>query len=135
MDRLDPKRRSANMAAIKGRDTTPEMAVRRLLHRMGYRFRLHRRDLPGNPDVVLAKHKAAILVHGCFWHQHDAARRKARKPKSNQGYWLPKLKRNGERDARNTEALSEAGWRVLKVWECETRDSAGLERKLARFLE
>lgn len=135
MDHLTPERRSENMAAIKGGDTTPEMAVRRLVHRLGYRFRLHRRDLPGKPDLVLAKHRAVVFVHGCFWHQHAAADCKARPPKSNQGYWLPKLKRNVDRDARNAEALAEAGWRVLTVWECETRDSAALERRLVRFLK
>lgn len=134
MDHLTPERRSKNMAAIKSRDTIPEMLVRRMLHGLGYRYRLHRRDLPGSPDIVFPGRQAAILVQGCFWHQHDAAECGARPPKSNQDYWLPKLRRNVERDAKNLLSLAEAGWRVLVVWECEVQDKEALERKLVNFL-
>ena len=134
MDHLTPERRSENMAAIKSRDTGPEMVVRRMLHGLGYRYRLHRRDLPGLPDVVFPSRRAVIFVHGCFWHQHDASECSARAPKSNLNYWLPKLQRNVERDAKNLVALSTAGWRVLVVWECEVRDKEALERKLVGLL-
>lgn len=135
MDHLSPEGRSENMAAIKGRDTAPEMVVRRMLHRLGYRYRLHRRGLPGRPDIVFSSRRAVIFVHGCFWHQHDAAECRARPPKSNLEYWLPKLQRNVERDAKNLKALAEGSWRTLVVWECEARDEAALERKLVGFLD
>lgn len=123
------------MAAIKGKDTGPEMLVRRMLHRGGYRYRLHRRDLPGRPDIVFPGRRAVVFVHGCFWHQHKAKECRARPPKSNLDYWLPKLQRNVERDAKNMEALAAAGWRVLVVWECEVRDKEALSRKLIEFLD
>lgn len=134
MDHLTPERRSENMAAIKGKDTAPEMLVRRLLHKAGYRYRLHRRDLPGRPDMVFPGRRAVIFVHGCFWHQHDATECGARPPKSNRDYWLTKLRRNVERDAKNVEALIAAGWRVLVVWECEVCDEEVLKQRLINFL-
>ena len=122
------------MAAIKGKDTAPEMAVRKLVHSLGYRFRLHRRDLPGKPDLVFPARKAVIFVHGCFWHQHASSRCKARPPKSRLEYWLPKLERNIKRDKQNQRILKRLGWRVLVVWECEIRNRTALERRLLRFL-
>ena len=122
------------MAAVKGSDTTPELIVRRLLHAAGYRFRLHRKDLPGKPDIVLPKHRAVVFVHGCFWHQHPNCKHAAR-PTSRRSYWDPKLDRNVARDTRNLAALEEAGWRTLVIWECEMGDKEALARRLAAFLD
>ncbi|MGR3315410.1 very short patch repair endonuclease [Roseovarius indicus] len=110
-----PLTRSENMARIRSKDTKPEMVIRQGLHARGYRFRLHRRDLPGTPDLVLPKHGAVVEVRGCYWHAHPGC---GRAPSTNQEYWGPKLKRNRERDLANEAALQEAGWRVLIVWEC-----------------
>lgn len=109
------------MSRIRSSGTKPEIAVRRALHGMGFRFRLHRRDLPGKPDIVLPKYKLAIFVHGCFWHQHPDCKL-ASWPKTRGEYWGPKLTSNVARDQRNVRALEEMGWRVETVWECETRD-------------
>ena len=133
-DRLSPAQRSANMRRIKGRDTTPELLVRRLAHAMGYRYRLHRKDLPGKPDLVFGPRRKVIFVHGCFWHQHKDCRA-GRVPESNTGYWAPKLRRNVERDAVAQAALEARGWEVLKVWDCETRDESALSRRLSEFLD
>lgn len=133
-DIYDKATRSRVMASIRGQDTKPEMYVRRLLHRMGYRFRLHRKDLPGNPDIVLPGRRAVILVHGCFWHQHPGCKRAAR-PDSNQDFWDKKLDRNVRRDQENISKLERLGWRVLIIWECEMVDEASLEIKLREFLE
>lgn len=124
MDTFTPAERSALMRRIGGKNTGPELAVRSIFHRLGYRFRLHRRDLPGRPDIVLPKHHKAILVHGCFWHGHTC--RLAAKPKSNESYWLPKIAGNRARDARNLEALTSLGWTVLELWECAIRQREGL---------
>ena len=105
------------MGRVRTANTGPEMAVRRLVHGLGYRFRLRRRDLPGTPDLVLPRYRAVIFVHGCFWHQHEC--RRGRPPASNEAYWGPKLARNVERDERARNALKEMGWRVLTIWECE----------------
>jgi DNA mismatch endonuclease (patch repair protein) len=113
------------MRSIKKRDTRPELLVRRALHAAGLRFRLHRPDLPGSPDIVLPGRRLALLVHGCFWHQHPGCRL-CRQPRGNTEYWLPKLARNVARDARARSELEALGWRVLIVWECETRDPAKL---------
>ena len=121
------------MARVKGRDTGPERAVRSLLWSAGYRYRLNRRDLPGTPDIVLPGRRAAVFVHGCFWHGHDCPRG-ARQPKANAEYWRAKIARNVARDARNQADLTALGWRPLVVWECETRDRAALSRRLNRFL-
>ena len=122
------------MAAIKSKGTKPEMAVRRLLHAMGYRFRIHRPDLPGKPDIVLPSRRSIVEVRGCFWHQHpDPDCTNARRPKSNSGYWNPKLERNQSRDAANLRSLEGLGWRVLVLWECELGDPA-LGERLAAFL-
>lgn len=135
-DKLTPKQRSANMARIRSKDMKPEMTVRRVVHRLGYRYRLHRKDLPGKPDLVFGPRRAVIFVHGCFWHQHDkTACKDGRKPKSNKGYWGPKLDRNVQRDAEAQAALHQAGWRVLVIWECETHDLEVLEQRIISFLE
>lgn len=134
-DTLTRDRRSEVMAAIKGKDTTPEMIVRRLLHRRGYRYALHRKDLPGSPDLVFPGRRCIVFVHGCFWHQHAARRCKARPPKSRLDYWAPKLQRNVERDKRSRRRLAHLGWRVLVVWECDTQDQVKLEAKLRLFLD
>jgi DNA mismatch endonuclease (patch repair protein) len=121
------------MAAIKGKDTKPEWIVRRLLYGMGYRYRLHVKGIPGKPDVVFVGRKAAIFVHGCFWHGHDC-RRGGRVPKDNHIYWVAKLSRNVERDDVNRSSLKAAGWHVLVVWECETKDREVLGQRLKDFL-
>ncbi|ABD08019.1 T/G mismatch-specific endonuclease [Rhodopseudomonas palustris HaA2] len=126
--------RSENMRRIRSKDTAPEMVVRRLVHGMGYRYRLHRKDIPGKPDLALLSRKKAILVHGCFWHQHPGCR-EGRPPKSNREYWLPKLKRNQDRDRAALVNLADLGWRVLVVWECETKDAVVLRERLETFLE
>ncbi|WP_428675340.1 very short patch repair endonuclease [Reyranella sp.] len=119
------------MRSITKKNTRPELTVRRVLHAMGLRFRLHRHDLPGTPDVVLPRHRAAVLVHGCFWHQHAGCKH-AKLPRARPEYWLPKLARNAERDVRAKDALKTAGWRVFVVWECETKDRQALARRLRR---
>ena len=124
------------MSAIRSGGMKPEMIVRSLVHRMGYRYRLHARDLPGKPDLVFRPRRKVIFVHGCFWHQHSKeACRDGRQPKSNTGYWSQKLARNVERDAANTASLKAAGWKVLILWECEVlKGGAALERRIRRFL-
>lgn len=134
VDRLTPQRRSENMRAIRGRHTKPELLVRRTLHAMGFRFRLHLKDVPGTPDVVFPKRRKAIFVHGCFWHSH-ASCRKAYRPKSRVDFWNAKLERNQTRDSEVQEALSALGWSSLIVWECEAVDSEHLRNKLAQFLD
>lgn len=132
-DVYDAAKRSAVMRRVKGRDTTPEMTVRRALTRLGARYRLHRKDLPGNPDIVMPGRKLALFVHGCFWHGHDCARG-ARVPKQNRDYWEAKVGRNRARDAKNATALAERGWRVETLWECELKDVEGLDARLRRLL-
>ncbi|WP_245498884.1 very short patch repair endonuclease [Rhizobium ruizarguesonis] len=121
------------MQAVKATHTSPELEVRRLLHGMGYRFRLHRRNLPGCPDIVFPSRKAVIQVHGCFWHQHTGCRH-GHVPKSRQNYWGPKLARNVERDRENERRLEEMGWRALVVWECALIDRERVAREAADFL-
>jgi DNA mismatch endonuclease (patch repair protein) len=132
-DIFDPAKRSAVMRRVKGRNTTPEMIVRRALTRLGARYRLHRKDLPGSPDVVMPGRRLALFVHGCFWHGHDCPRG-ARTPKQNRDYWLTKVGRNRARDAENRKALAAMGWRVETLWECELKDAAGLEERLKSLL-
>lgn len=123
------------MARIRSKDTKPEMAVRRIAHGMGYRFRVHRNDLPGRPDVVFPSRRAVIFVHGCFWHSHpDPNCKDAVAPKTRTDYWLPKLARNKARDAINIAALETAGWRVMTIWECEIRDREAIMAALRKFL-
>lgn len=131
---VTPARRR-NLAAVAGKDTTPELLVRRLLHRMGFRFRLHRRDLPGTPDIVLAGRRKIVEVRGCFWHRHpDPACRNAVLPKVRAEWWAAKLARNVARDERNLAALRADGWSVLVLWECEVKDPAILTARLRSFL-
>lgn len=132
MDRLSPEARSRLMSKIGPRDTKPELAVRSLLHRLGYRFRLHRKDLPGTPDLVLPRHGVAIFVHGCFWHGHHCKIDKM--PKSRTEYWGPKIEANQRRDARKRRQLQRLGWRVVQVWECEIKNVDKLTAKLLRTL-
>jgi DNA mismatch endonuclease (patch repair protein) len=132
MDRLEPAARRRLMQAVGTRDTGPEMAVRSLLHRMGCRFRLHRRDLPGTPDIVLPRHRCAVFVHGCFWHGHRC--RWGRLPKSRLDYWAPKIEANRARDRRKRAELRAAGWRVLTIWQCELRRPERLADRIGQFL-
>jgi len=129
MDRMTPQERSRLMARIRSKDTLPERLVRSLLHRMGFRFRVHSKKLPGTPDIVLPKYRVAIQVHGCFWHCHEGCK-DASMPKSNTEFWQKKLARNVERDLAKQKALEEAGWRVIVVWECETKDADALSSRL-----
>lgn len=134
-DKLSAEHRSRNMAAIRSKGMKPERVVRSLVHGMGYRYRLHRKGLPGKPDLVFGPKRKVIFVHGCFWHQHDdPACKIARQPKSNLGYWNEKLSRNVNRDQRNQADLEGQGWSVLVIWECETKDVEALKAKLKRFL-
>lgn len=133
MDKLTPELRSRNMSRIRSRDTGPEKRVRALLHRMGYRFRLHRKDLPGKPDIVLPRHQTAILVHGCYWHRHPDCRF-SYTPKSNRQFWENKFRENTARDARQLRELTTLGWRALIIWECETRNPEVLSERLRREL-
>ncbi|MFC3067999.1 very short patch repair endonuclease [Phenylobacterium soli] len=132
-DVYPPEKRSAVMRRVKGKDTSPELAVRRALTRLGARYRLHRKDLPGHPDIVMPGRRLTLFVHGCFWHGHDCARG-ARVPKANRDYWVAKVERNRARDARSREALQAAGWRVETLWECELKDAAALEARLRGIL-
>lgn len=121
------------MSAVRGKNTGPEMKVRHLLHAMGYRFRLHRRDLPGTPDIVLPRHHTVIFVHGCFWHRHPDCKRTTA-PKTRVEFWTEKFERNVARDRLKEAALREMGWQVLVVWECETKSVETLRAKLAAAL-
>jgi DNA mismatch endonuclease (patch repair protein) len=133
VDRLSPEKRSALMGRIKGKNTKPELLVRRMLFAMGYRYRLHDRSLPGSPDLVFSKRRAAVFIHGCFWHDH-AGCRLAYKPKSNAGFWAAKIQRNAERDVESLEKLAANGWRTLVVWECELTSPEAVKAALVDFL-
>lgn len=133
MDTITRAERSALMSRIHSKDTHPELVVRSILHRLGYRFRLHRKDLPGRPDIVLPKHRKIVLVQGCFWHGHTCGL--ASEPKSNTDYWRVKIETNRTRDAHNLVALRQQGWTVLEVWECEVRRFEGLEKRLQAFIQ
>ncbi len=132
-DKISKTQRSANMRAVRSRSTRPEILVRRIVRRLGYRFRLHYSALPGKPDIVFPRQKKAVLVHGCFWHQHKGCRR-ATIPKSNRAFWLPKLARNTIRDSEQLKAIRKCGWRAMVVWECELKKEYRLAAKLDRFL-
>jgi DNA mismatch endonuclease, patch repair protein len=124
--------RSANMRAIRSKDMRPELAVRSLVHKLGYRYRLHAKILPGKPDLVFASRHKVIFVHGCFWHSHGCS--VSHTPKSHAGYWGPKLERNTFRDRRNLEMLRAAGWKSLVIWECETKNEEGVRKRVVKFL-
>ncbi|HZZ89048.1 MAG TPA: DNA mismatch endonuclease Vsr [Caulobacteraceae bacterium] len=132
-DVYSPQKRSALMRRVKGKDTAPERRVRRLIWRLGGRYRLHAKALPGRPDIVMPGRRLAIFVHGCFWHGHHCVRG-ARVPKANRDYWVAKVGRNRTRDAANHAALEAAGWRVETVWECELKDAAALEKRMRDLL-
>ena len=134
IDTLSPERRSELMSRVRSKDTKPEMRVRRLVHAMGYRYRLHYRGLPGSPDLAFPKRRKAIFVHGCFWHRHENCRRN-RTPKTRREFWSTKLERNRLRDLDNGSKLRDMGWDVLVVWECETQEAAGLPGRIMSFLE
>ena len=125
--------RSLLMGSIRAKDTKPEMVVRRLAHAIGYRFRIHRKDLPGSPDLVLPGRRAVVFVHGCFWHRHEGCRL-ASTPKSNEAFWQVKFERNVIRDARKERELHALGWKILVVWECETKDTKAVAERLQEFL-
>jgi len=125
--------RRKTMQAVKSKNTRPEMIVRRLVYGMGYRYRLHKKDLPGKPDMVFGPARKIIFVHGCFWHGH-ACKRGARMPKTNQQYWKTKLERNKKRDSEHQHKLRAMKWQVLTIWECETRDTDKLAERIAAFL-
>jgi DNA mismatch endonuclease, patch repair protein len=127
------EQRSRNMSAIRGKDTKPEIIVRKLVHRLGYRFRLHRRDLPGAPDLVFPRLRKIINVHGCYWHMHTC-RYGSVTPRTNAGFWRTKREGNVARDQRNDRLLRKAGWEVLTVWECDAKKTTTLESRIARFL-
>ncbi|HEY5047029.1 MAG TPA: very short patch repair endonuclease [Rhizomicrobium sp.] len=132
MDRLTGERRSWLMSRVKSRDTTPEVALRSMIHRMGYRFRLHRKDLPGKPDIVFGPRMKIVFVHGCFWHGHRCG--KGRLPKSNGAFWQSKIVGNRSRDRRHIRALNGMGWKVLVVWQCELKDPLAVRRRIVDFL-
>ena len=134
IDPLTPEQRRYTMAQVHSTDTKPEMRVRRLAHRLGYRFRLHRKDLPGKPDLVFPGRKKVIFVHGCFWHGHDCPAGRKR-PQTNQEYWTRKLDRNQQRDIDNETKLRELGWNSEVIWECQTKDEDKLARQLTAFLD
>ena len=133
MDKLTKEKRSWNMSRIKGKDTKPEIRVRSFLHRLGYRFRLHKKDLPGKPDIVLPKHKTIIFVHGCFWHRHKGCKY-SYNPKSRVTFWEEKFESNVRRDKIKIQQLKGKGWKVIIVWECQTKNSSDLESALKNGL-
>lgn len=134
MDVFSKEQRSKIMSRVGGKNTKPELVVRSLIHKMGYRFRLHRRDLPGNPDIVLPRNKKAVFVHGCFWHGHEGCPR-AKRPDTNKSFWDQKLNKNMDRDRENIKNLKALGWDTLIVWTCEVKDADTLKNKLLSFLE
>lgn len=136
MDTLTPSQRSERMSRVRSTDTQPEMVVRRLTHKMGYRYRLHRKDLPGKPDLVFPVRHKVIFVHGCFWHRHDDPHCPlARLPKSRLDFWVPKLESNRRRDILALERLQALGWDVITIWECQIRDTEALKNRISGFLD
>ena len=133
MDVLSKEQRSYCMSRIRKTDTTPELIVRKIIHNIGYRFRLYKKDLPGCPDIVLPRHKKIVFVHGCWWHRHNCKLGR-RMPKTRLDYWIPKFRANKERHKRNLVKLKRQGWEVLTVWECQTKDVEKLRKKLETFL-
>jgi len=133
MDTLSQQGRSEQMSRIKATDTGPEMVVRRLAHSLGFRYKLHVRDLPGTPDLVFPRLRKIIFVHGCFWHRHNGCSL-ARLPKSKMDFWVPKLNGNRDRDGKNTKALRRDGWKVKIIWECQTKKPKRVQKSIERFL-
>jgi DNA mismatch endonuclease (patch repair protein) len=133
MDRVSKEQRSRNMAQVRGQNTAPELKVRSMLHRMGYRYRLHQKGLPGTPDLVFPGRKRVIFIDGCFWHGHDCKR--AALPSSNRAFWKKKIGKNRTRDRRTRAELLREGWRVLVIFQCETKDEGVLRERLVDFLE
>lgn len=131
-DTRSPEQRSRIMRSVKSKHTKPELAVRRIVRSLGYGYRIHRKDLPGKPDLAFIGRKKAIFVHGCFWHGHDCP--KGRLPKSRQGFWVDKIEKNQQRDRRAVEALTNNGWQTLTIWQCELRDSDAAREKISTFL-
>lgn len=134
MDSVSPLRRSEIMGRVRSRDTKPELLVRTLVHAMGYRYRLHAKDLPGKPDLVFRPRRKVIFVHGCFWHRHSGCSL-ARLPKSREDFWLPKLEANRQRDIKTERMLHDSKWKVLTIWECELGQLAELKKKIKEFLD
>lgn len=132
VDRLTPERRSWLMSRVKGKHTSPEMRVRRAAHALGLRFRLHRKDLPGKPDLVFSKHRVALFVHGCFWHRHEGCS-KASMPKSREDFWNAKFDANRNRDIKNDAALRAMNWNVVTIWECQTKNAEALSERLRQL--
>jgi len=132
-DVFSPEKRSSIMRQVHGSNTAPELLIRSTLHRLGYRFRLHRKDLPGTPDIVLPGRKSVVFVHGCFWHGHKCPR--GTLPSSNREFWQQKITKNQERDRRVQKQLRSEGWKVLTVWQCQTKDQTTLVKRLSRFFE
>ncbi|WP_198085287.1 very short patch repair endonuclease [Variovorax sp. E3] len=136
MDTLTPLQRSERMSRVRATGTRPEVIVRRLIHGMGYRYRLHKKDLPGKPDLVFVARHKIIFVHGCFWHRHDAPTcRLARLPKSRLDFWIPKLEENKRRDLEIQKKLESTGWNVMTIWECQIRDKEALTLRIREFLD
>ena len=133
VDVFTEQQRREIMSRVRSRDTKPELVVRRMLHAMGFRFRLHRKDLPGCPDIVLPRYRTVIFVHGCFWHGHSCA--KGRRPTSNEKFWNDKIEKNMIRDSRSLRRLRRTGWKTVVIWECQTRNVKYLERRLCRIRE
>lgn len=135
VDTLTPRERSERMSRVRGKDTKPEKTVRQLTHAMGFRYRLHRRDLPGRPDLVFVSRRKVIFVHGCFWHRHrDSQCTLARLPKTRRDFWIPKLEGNASRDTHNEDLLRANGWDVMVIWECELKDVSSLKKRIRSFL-
>lgn len=133
VDHVSRAKRSEIMKRIRGKNTAPELSVRKLVYSLGYRYRLHVKALPGKPDIVFLGRKKVIFVHGCFWHGHNC--KKGKPPKSHLNYWLPKLKENRHRDARNQKLLASSGWKFLVIWQCQIRNPTTLKKKIVAFLE
>jgi len=134
IDVFSSEKRSRIMSRIRSYDTEPELKMRSIVHRMGYRFRIHQDKLPGNPDIVLAKHKKAIFIHGCFWHGHKGCPR-SKRPTSNISFWQDKLDKNQERDKRVQKELRHLGWKYLVIWQCEIKKTERLKKKIESFLK
>ena len=134
MDVHTKKQRSFNMSRIRGKDTKPEMVVRSMVHRMGFRYRLHQKNLPGKPDIVLTRHRKIIMVHGCFWHMHNCRYGRV-VPKTNAKFWQEKRAATVARDKRNLRQLRKDGWKVLTIWECQIKKSKALINRIVNFLE